>query len=379
MPQLADIFRLYGPAYLDRFGRHMPPSHRRALTDLRDCRTAAMGGRLYVCDRCGRPHYAYHSCRHRACPKCHGTDTHAWLEARRRDLLPVPYFHLVFTVPAALRHLLRSHQKALYPLLMKAAAEALIRLGADPHYVGGQLAVLAILHTWSRTLVYHPHVHCLVPAGGLSPAGRWLPARRNFLVPVRALSKLFAGRFLALAAQALPEVRIPASARRQPWVVHCKPTVHGTDRVLRYLARYVHRVALTNYRILSVGDDQVTFGYSTVADGRGRTMTLPAIEFIRRFLQHVLPKGLHKVRYYGLWAASCRPRLADLQAALASADQQPAAPPPDQPAEPSAHPAFRLAESPCPFCRAGRLIFLRRLARHERAPPGDRLGRPLPS
>ena len=375
MPDIADIIRLHGPEYLARFGATMPPSHRRALTDLRDCRTPAMGGRLFVCDRCGRLHYAYHSCRHRACPSCHGHDSDAWLHARRRDLLPVPYFHLVFTVPASLRGLFRSHQKALYSLLLKTAAEALLRLAADPHYLGGTPAVLAVLHTWSRTLVYHPHVHLLVSGGGLDPDGRWRPARPNFLVPVRALSKLFRGILLDRIAKALPGPATPPPTRRQHWVVHGKPAVHGTDRVLRYLARYVHRVALTNARILSLHDGQVTFRYTTVAEGRAKTMTLPALEFLRRFLQHVLPKGFHKVRYYGLWAASRRQRLAQLQADLAPADGPATEPSP----EPSTRPTFRLAQSPCPSCKAGKLIFLRRLARHERAPPGDPLARPLPA
>jgi hypothetical protein len=368
MPELADIFGLYGAQYLERFGRDMLPSHRRALRDLRDCRTAAMGGILYVCDRCGQEHYAYHSCRNRACPKCHGKDTEAWLDSRRQELLPIPYFHLVLTIPNELRDLVRRHQKTLYPILMRAAAKALIKLADDPHYVGGLVAVMAILHTWSRTLVYHPHVHCLVPAGGLSPTDQWLPARDNFLVPVKALSKLFRGIFLDLAAKALPQITIPRSARNRPWVVYCKPTVQGTDSVLRYLGRYVHRVAITNYRILSIDDGKVTFGYSSVAEGCGKTMTLTAMEFIRRFLQHVLPKGMHKVRYYGLWASSNRQRLQALQATLTPAtDISPddAGPLPSEETSSQA----RLRQMPCPFCQSGRLTFLRTVPPQGRAPP----------
>jgi hypothetical protein len=375
MPDIADVIRLHGPEYLRRFGDAMPPSHRRALTDLAGCRTPAMGGRLYVCDHCGRFQYAYLSCRNRACPGCHAKDTHAWLDARQRQLLPVPYFHLVFTVPAHLRERFRSHQQALYPLLLQTAAQALLRLAADPHYLGATPAVLAVLHTWSRTLVYHPHVHLLVCGGGLDADGRWKSARPGFLVPVRALSKLFGGMLLDRIAKALPDVSTPAPPRRQRWVVHCKPAVHGTARVLRYLGRYVHRVALTNARIVSIHNGLVTFGYSPVADGRGKTMTIPALEFLRRFLQHVLPKGFHKVRYYGLWAASNRQRLADLQAALTPDDHQRA----DPPADPPDRPTFRLHQSPCPACRLGRLVFLRRLARHERAPPGDPIARTRPA
>jgi hypothetical protein len=368
MPEVADIFGLYGAQYLERFGRDMLPSHRRALRDLRDCRTATMGGKLYVCDHCGREHYAYHSCRNRACPKCHGKDTEAWLDNRRQELLPVPYFHLVFTIPNELRDLVRRHQKALYPALIKAAAKALIKLAADPHYVGGQVAVMAILHTWSRTLVYHPHVHCLVPAGGLSPTGQWLPARNNFLVPVKALSKLFRAIFLDSAAKALPPKTIPRSARNRPWVVYCKPTVQGTDSVLRYLGRYVHRLAITNHRILSIHDGNVTFRYSSIADGSGKTMTLSATEFIRRFLQHMLPKGMHKVRYYGLWSVSNRQRLQDIQATLtAPTDNWPDDAGGLAPEAILSPPHLR--GKPCPFCSAGRLMFVRTVPPQGRAPP----------
>ena len=219
MPDVADIFRLHGAGYLDRFGQNMLPSHRRALRDLCNCRTAALGGQLYVCDHCGREHYVYHSCRNRACPKCHGRDTEAWLAARREELLPVPYFHVVFTLPQSLRDLVRQHQKAVYPILMQAAARALIKLSADPHYVGGLIGVLAVLHTWSRTLTYHPHVHCLVPGGGLTPDGQWRPARPNYLIPVKALSPIFRGIFLDLVTKALPDVAIPDSVRKQKWAV----------------------------------------------------------------------------------------------------------------------------------------------------------------
>jgi hypothetical protein len=372
MPEVADIFRLHGAAYLARFGRAVLPSHRRALVDLRDCRTAVLGGRLYVCDHCGREHFVYHSCRNRACPKCHGKDTEAWLVARRQELLPVPYFHVVFTVPQTLRDLLRRHQTTLYPVLMRAAAKALIKLAADPHYVGGLIGVMAVLHTWSRTLAYHPHVHCLVPATGVQtdPDGRqrWLPARKNFLVPVKALSKLFRGLFLHRADKALGGLSLPASASKQPWVVYCKPTMRHTDKVLSYLGRYVHRVAITNHRILAVDDRQVTFRYTDGRSRQTRTMTLGAHEFIRRFLQHVLPKGLHKVRYYGLWAPANRGLLRRVQLALGPAE-------PSQLAEPSADgaeaPSARCAleGSPCPFCRSGNLVYLRRLPPQPRPPP----------
>jgi hypothetical protein len=327
-----------------------------------------LGGQLYVCDHCGREHYVYHSCRNRACPKCHGRDTEAWLAARRQELLPVPYFHVVFTVPQELRDPVRQHQKVLYPLLMKAAARALMKLAADPHYVGGLIGVLAVLHTWSRTLTYHPHVHCLVPGGGLSADGHWRPARKGYLVPVKALSPIFRGIFLDLAAKALPDVAIPDSVRKQPWVVYCKPTVQGAESVLTYLGRYVHRIAITDRRILCIDDGKVTFRYQTARDAQWRMMTVTTEEFMRRFLQHVLPKGVHKVRYYGLWAPSNKARLHRIRQRLTADDAGRALPA----AEDSAGPVSTQADSQparCPLCQKGSLLFLRRIPAQQRSPP----------
>lgn len=368
MPEVADIFRLHGPRYLESFGQAMLPSHRRALRDLCTCRTAALGGQLYVCDYCGREHYVYHSCRNRACPKCHGKDTEAWLAARREELLPVAYFHVTFTLPQPLRDLVRQHQKTVYPILMQAAARALIKLAADPHYVGGLIGVLAVLHTWSRTLTYHPHVHCLVPGGGLSADGQWRPARPNYLMPAPALSPLFRGIFLDLVTKALPDVAIPDSVRKQDWVVHCKPAVQGAENVLKYLARYVHRIAITDHRILSVEDGKVTFRYQNAWDYQSRTMTLPAEEFMRRFLQHVLPKGVHKVRYYGLWAPSNRARLREIRQRLTNlaADREFTC---DEGCDESLSSQADRQSAPCPFCPSGTLVLLRRVPPQRRAPP----------
>ncbi len=368
MPDVADIFRLHGPRYLERFGQNILPSHRRAMRDLCNCRTAALGGQLYVCDHCGREHYVYHSCRNRACPKCHGKDTEAWLKDRRQELLPVPYFHVVFTLPQPLRDLVRPHQKILYPTLMQAAARALMKLAVDPHYVGGLIGVLAVLHTWSRTLTYHPHVHCLVPGGGLEPDGQWRPARKDYLVPVRALSAIFSGIFLDLMAKALPDVAIPDSVRRQKWVVHCKPTVQGAENVLTYLGRYVHRIAITDSRILSIEDGKVTFRYQNARDYQWHTMTVTAEEFIRRFLQHVLPTGVHKVRYYGLWAPSNRARLQQIRQSLMAQDSDlvlPAA----KDAGGTASPQADSRPARCPFCPSGTLVLLRHVQPQRRAPP----------
>jgi hypothetical protein len=371
MPEVADVLRRYGREYLDRYGQDLLPSHRRAMDDLVHCRTEALGGQLCQCDHCGQEHYVYHSCRNRSCPKCHGNETEAWLEERRQELLPVPYFHVVFTLPQALRALVRRNQQDLYDILLRAAAQALIKLAADPHDVGGLIGVLCVLHTWTRALVYHPHVHCLVPAGGISAdRTEWRPARQTYLVPVRALSKLFRGLFLDLVRRERPDLAIPESVWTMEWVVYCKPAVQGTEQVLRYLGRYVHRIALTNSRILSLDNGQVCFRYQVSQDHRWKTMTLPALEFIRRFLQHVLPQGFHKVRYYGLWSPAHRPLLHQLQLCLAG--QAPPSPPESPEGESHAHDAeYPLLQAGriCPHCGQGLLVLIRLLPCHWREPP----------
>jgi hypothetical protein len=333
MPRVADAVRQFGAAYVARYGARMPPSHRRALRDLAACRTAACGGHVSRCARCATEHFTYHSCRNRSCPTCHGAATAAWLAARTPELLPVPYFHVVFTLPSELRPLVRTHQRVLLAALMTAAAAALRSLAADPRYIGGSLGILAVLHTWTRALEYHPHVHCLVPGGGVAADGAtWHPARGTFLVPVRALGAGFRGRFLARLRAALPDVVVPPSVWQKPWVVYCKPTVQGSDRVLAYLARYVHRVAITDARLRTVGPATVSFQYRDRAHA-WRLMTLAGDEFLRRFLQHVLPRGFHKVRYYGWWRPTATALRARLQLALGPA--QVPAPPGPHPAPPT--------------------------------------------
>jgi hypothetical protein len=362
MPGVADAVRQFGPAYRARYGAAMPASHRRALRDLTACRTPALGGQVHGCDTCGYEHYVYHSCRHRSCAQCHGAATADWLAAREGELLPVPYFHVVFTLPAALRDLARAHQRACLAALMTTAAESLQALAADPHYVGGTLGILAVLHTWTRALIYHPHVHCLVPAGALAPDGvTWRPARDDFLVPVRALSVRFRARFLARVKAALPDVAIPAAVWQTPWVVYCKPSVHGSAAVLRYLARYVHRAAITDARVIAVTDTHVTFSYKDARAHQWRRMTLGGEEFLRRFLQHVLPPGFHKVRYYGLWAPAAQPTRLRLQHQLGSPLE---AVPPNAVADVAVVAPSRAAGAlpPCPKCAAGTLHLVRRLA-----------------
>jgi hypothetical protein len=363
---LGEVVRRHGPAYLERYGKSMPASHRRALADIARCRTPALGGHLFRCQRCGRQHWQYHSCRNRACPQCHRRDRERWLARRREQLLPVPYFHVIFTVPPEVGELIRRHQKTLYGTLMKAAASSLIALAHDPKHLGVRVGVLAVLHTWGRTLVWHPHLHCLVTGGGLSDDGqRWVHARHGYLVPVRALSRLFRGRFMDLAGRALPDVQWPRAAWRQDWVVYSKPAVHG---LLEYLGRYVHRVALTRRRIVSLGSNHIALRYRPVDGGPWRTMRLAPEEFLRRFLQHVLPPGVHKVRYYGLWAPGHRQGLQAAQRLLAAQPPtDPDPPPPPSQSDDAEDPSQ--APHPCPHCGSRQLIHLRQLPPQPRGPP----------
>jgi len=262
MPEVAEIFKSHGKEYLDKFQEKMLPSHKRALRDIVRCRTEYFGAHIYRCDHCGAVQLLYHSCRNRSCPKCHAKETKRWIEERMDELLPVKYFHVVFTLPEELREIVRSNQVVLLSLLMTMAALSLQELALDPKYVGGRIAILAVLHTWTRAMIYHPHVHCLIPAGGISKDGTtWLPSNPGFLVPVKALSIIFRAKFMAKAREAFPNIDFPQSLFKKEWVVYCKPAVQGSKKVLEYLARYVHRIAITNSRILSVKDGMVTFRY----------------------------------------------------------------------------------------------------------------------
>jgi hypothetical protein len=369
MLEVADVFRRYGDAYLQRFSQQMLPSHRRAFSDILHCRTAVMGGHVYACDRCGHQRYAYHSCKNRNCPKCQGGDADLWIEQRRQEILAVPHFHVVFTLPEELRPIVRRHQKTLYDVLMKAGARSLMKLAADPRYVGGRIGILAVLQTWTGTLTYHPHVHCLVPAGGVSRDEQWLAARKDYLVPVEALALIFRGIFLQMARRALPRQHLPNSLWTKKWYVYCEPTVQGTERVLQYLGRYIYRVAFANSRLIRIDGGQVTFRYQDRKKRQWKTKTLPATEFIGRFLQHVLPRGTHKVRYYGIWNPSQRSLLRRVQLVtsplqIPSATQDDPAPPtegtPDPPVE---------NRTKCPCCGEGTMILMETIRRRIRAPP----------
>jgi Putative transposase/Transposase zinc-binding domain len=364
--EVADIFRRFADAYLAAHGAAMLPSHRRAITDILACRTEALGGHLWRCDHCPHEVFSYHSCKNRSCCKCHTGDTERWLEARKLEMLPCHYFHVTVTVPEQLRHGLRANQQDGYALLMKAAAQAIIDIARDPRFVGGTVGVLAVLHTWTQQLHYHPHVHCLVTGGGVTtgPTPCWHPARPSFLAPEAAIAKLVRGKLKAYFAQKRPDLIIPDSAWTTPWVVRITPWGEGEDAVLRYLARYVFRIAITNSRIVGFDERSVSFRYKHRQSRRWRTCTLTGEEFMRRFLQHVLPKGLHKVRYFGLWHPSKRCAASNVRLLLSMerarhlppqsiANTQRSGGGSDQSSAP--------AERVCPNCGLGHLVLVRKL------------------
>ena len=356
---------------------------RRVVGALLACRTATLGGHLERCDDCGHERPAYNSCRNRHCPKCQGPDTARWLEEHRASLLPVPYAHAVFTLPHVLAPLALQNARLLYGFLFRASAAALLELAAGPRYLGGQLGFLSILHTWGQKLTHHPHVHCLIPAGVLAADGsRWIPSRKGFLLPVRPLSRLFRGKFLALledaferqrlvfhgdlAALADPAAfrRLLASARKTDWVVYIRPPFGGPDQALQYLARYTHRVAIANSRILALDDDSVTISWKDYAQGhRTRTLTLELAEFARRFLLHVLPIRFVRIRHYGFLANRHRvDQLATIRALLgpgataASSTSEAQAPSSD--AEGEAPDLEASTPKRCPLCQRGTLRFV---------------------
>ena len=291
MIEIAEVFRRFAVEHLAAHGASMLPSHRRAIEDILACRTAALGGQVWHCEACNTEVFSYHSCGNRSCPKCHTAQTQEWLEHRQAELLPVPYFHITITAPAELRAVLRANQRDGYSVLMQACAAAIIELARDPRYVGGTVAVLAVLHTWTQQLNLHPHVHCLVSGGGISEdVTTWHPARRNFLVPIKALARLVRGKFRALLCRKCPDLVIPDATWRTRWVLHVTAWGAGEQAVLDYLARYVFRVALTNARIVGLDDQTVAIQYRERKTGRWRTCRLSGREFMRRFLQHVLPR-----------------------------------------------------------------------------------------
>ena len=357
--EVADVFRQYGEQYLEKYGAS--PEQRRVLRAIRDCRTAALGGHVLQCPGCGHQEVSYNSCGNRHCPKCQATAAARWLEAQAADLLETPYFHVVFTLPSALGPLAQHNPRAVYGLLMRAAAATLLEVAADPKHLGAEVGVLAVLHTWGQSLTLHPHVHCVVTGGGLSPDGsRWVAGRADFFLPVRVLSRVFRGKFLAGLRAAFKRGRLRFPGRLMGRVRHAAPGGVPTV-VLKYLARYTHRAAISNRRLVDLAGGRVTFRWKDYAHGgKPGTMTLDAVEFVRRFLMHVLPAGFVRVRHYGLLAnghrreklARCRELLGT---AATPADPAPAGPDPTTP------PVHRAAVTPtrvCPRCGAGRMAMV---------------------
>jgi Putative transposase/Transposase zinc-binding domain len=324
--EVADVFRRHGEAYRLAHAGHIGRVERRVMSAIELCRTAALGGHTEQCEDCGIVRIAYNSCRNRHCPKCQGAAREDWLAARAAELLPVPYFHVVFTLPAPAAEIAFHNKEVIYTILFKAAAEALRTIAADPTHLGAEIGVLAVLHTWGQTLHHHPHIHCVVPGGGPSLDGaRWVDCRPGFFLPVRVLSKLFRRLFLqnlqtAFEAGrlsffgALAELGAPAAfadrlrkLRRVDWVVYAKRPFGGPKQVLAYLGRYTHRVAISNSRLVSMENGEVTFRWKDYRHhAKPRLMTLAADEFIRRFLLHALPDGFHRIRHYGFLANSHR-------------------------------------------------------------------------
>lgn len=363
MTELADIFRQHGPAYREQFAERMPPSHLQALRDIERCRTAALGGQVYHCPDCQETIYRYHSCRNRHGPKCQNGKAEAWLSAQQELLLPVPYFMLTFTLPQALRTFARANQQLFYHMLFRMSADATKKLAADPRFIGGQIGMVGVLHTWGRNLCYHPHVHYLVPCGGLSSDGdTWLPGHPDFLLPVKALGKVFRAKFRTALQKTDFFDQISTTVWQQDWVVHAQ--LVGDGRVaLKYLARYVLRVAISNHRILKLENGQVTFRYQDTQTGKIKRCPLAACEFMRRFLQHILPKGFVKVRYYGLFSPAWRARLSLLQQQLTALALPTLEPNPN----PSKTPSSDDHTVCCPTC--GQILEPRPLPKPRNRPP----------
>jgi Putative transposase/Transposase zinc-binding domain len=373
--EVADIFRGHGPAWRRANAGHVSLGQLKVMSAIESCRTAALGGHVARCEKCAHSQISYNSCRNRHCPKCQAAAAKDWLAAREADLLPVPYYHVVFTLPAAIADIAYQNKTVIYDLLFKASAETLITIAADPRHLGARVGITSVLHTWGSAMTHHPHVHMIVPGGGISLDGeRWVACRSGFFLPVRVLSRLFRrlflekliaahkaghlkffGQYAALAdAQAFATYLAPL--RRTEWIVYAKRPFGGPQAVLAYLSRYTHRVAIANSRLVACDRANVTFRWKDYrADGRQKVMTLATGEFIRRFLIHVLPQGFHRIRYYGLLASATRAdniarvrRLLDVPEAGDTNCAEATEPKP--------------LSQPCPCC-GGRMIIIERFQR----------------
>ena len=364
--EVADVFRAAGPAYRAAHAGHLSLHQLKVMSAIEHCRTAALGGHVEACTDCGHWRIAYNSCRNRHCPKCQGAAARTWLAAREADLLPVGYFHVVFTLPAEIAAIAFHNKALLYDLLFKTASETTLTIAADPRHLGARIGITAVLHTWGSAMTHHPHIHMIVPGGGIAPDGdRWISSRPAFLLPVRVLGalfrRLFLTRLLALhdagklaffgqlahLADRRAFLRHLSPLRKKRWVVYAKPPFAGPEAVLAYLSRYTHRVAISSSRLLRLDEHGVTFryirykNYRRSAPDRQQVMTLSADEFIRRFLLHCLPRGFHRIRHYGLLASGTRKAHLErarqlLALAPPAADETPSEPPDPRP--------------PCPCC-----------------------------
>jgi len=379
--EVADILRDHGAAWRRTNVGHVSLDQMKVMSAIERCRTAALGGHVARCEGCAHTVIAYNSCRNRHCPKCQGTAAREWLAAREADLLPVPYFHVVFTLPAAIAAIAYQNKAAIYDILFTASAETMTTIAADPRHLGARIGITSVLHTWGSALTHHPHVHMIVPGGGISLDGtRWVSCRPDFILPVEVLSCLFRGSFLAKLVAAhragrleffgvharLDDIRAfkayLAPLRKSDWVVYAKRPFGGPRAVLAYLSRYTHRVAISNRRLVAADDSGVSFrwkDYRIEGLGRWKTMTLTPHEFIRRFLMHVLPCGFHRIRHYGLLASGTRAvniaRARELLAVPVSPE------PPDTTETPAADQA-RMLPRPCPCC-GGRMFIIETFAR----------------
>jgi hypothetical protein len=397
--EVADIFRAHGPAWRRAQAGHLSLGQLKVMSAIESCRTAALGGHVALCQDCGHRHIAYNSCRNRHCPKCQGAAAKDWLAARQAELLPVPYCHVVFTVPAPIADIAYQNKAEIYAILFKAAAETLLTIASDPKHLGARIGLTAVLHTWGSALTHHPHVHIIVPGGGISLDGeRWISCRPRFFLHVRVLSLLFQRLFLEQLAVSHKAGRLQffggharlaeqgafaaylAPLRKIKWVVYAKPPFGGPEAVLAYLSRYTHRVAIANSRLISLDDKGVTFkwkDYRAKGPDRHKLMTLATDEFIRRFLIHVLPQGFHRIRHYGLFANGNRAenlaRARELLAVRVPQDE------PDSVADADDPPMLSL---PCPCC-GGRMIIIETFepgytpwGHAPRAPPPSKADRP---
>ena len=384
--EVADILRRYGAAYRDEHETSLSPAQRRVMRAITACRTAALGGHVEACDSCKHQRIAYNSCRNRHCPKCQSLARAQWIEQRQEELLDTQYFHVVFTLPEEVAAIAYQNKAVVYNLLFAATAQTLRTIAADPKHLGAEIGFFAVLHTWGQNLTHHPHLHCVVPGGGLSADGqRWIACRPGFFLPVRVLSRFFRRRFLELLGQAfdggeleffgaLQNLRERNTFQRhldplrdKEWVVYAKAPFAGPQQVLDYVGRYTHRVAISNNRLLNIEDGKVSFRWKDYRDDSAqKIMTLEANEFIRRFLLHVLPQGLQRIRYYGLMGNRHREeKLAKCRQLLDMAPNMPAATDVEAPSDyRDRYQALTdVSLHQCPICRVGRMLAVEQITR----------------